>query len=205
MYVYISFYSAPANMRRAMGNGKAGTNSLPTNPLRNADEQHALGDDAVAIVEMQDAQPGAQAVETETRPRCQIVRESLVVHDFESVHHLSAEKTGRRKIGRCMFDSEVETESKVAPTRFRCDERISRTGSRIRCKGRWQWGFLCSMQLHVEPRIRSETADCKKQKTPIRPRSEKDQRVTTGREQRRQCSPCSLYHQHMSSDRGLYH
>ena len=112
--------------------------SLPTDPLRNADEQHALRDDAVAIVEMQDAQPGPQPVEAETRPRCQIVREPLVVHDFESVRHLLAKETGRRKIGRRVFSCEGETESKVAPTRFRCDEQISRTGTGIRCKGRWR-------------------------------------------------------------------
>jgi hypothetical protein len=66
-----------------------------------------------------------------------------------------------------MFDSEVETESKMAPTRFRCDERISRTGIRARCKGDGESGVgtdcvACSYVWSRGAHLRQQIAKSKK-------------------------------------------
>ena len=52
--------------------------------LGDAHEHDAARDDAVAVVEVQEAQTRLEAVEAETGPGGQVVGEALVVHDFES-------------------------------------------------------------------------------------------------------------------------
>lgn len=44
---------------------KKGRRSRPTDRLRDPDQQHTLGDNAVAVVEMQNPQPGAQTIQPE--------------------------------------------------------------------------------------------------------------------------------------------
>jgi hypothetical protein len=59
----------------------------PTNRLPNSHKKHAFSDNTIRVVKMQHAQAGLQAVETETRPRCEVISaEALIVHDLETGH-----------------------------------------------------------------------------------------------------------------------
>ena len=61
-----------------------GGTSRPTNRLCNPYKQHTLRDNTVAVIKMQNPETGLQAIQSEARPRGEVIREALVVHDFES-------------------------------------------------------------------------------------------------------------------------